>query len=323
MPTKFVENTPLTVIDWVKNLKKTIPGFHRHNMPGYHLQRLDRGMAVVSFMENRFITAERPFFNVYPRVLEALLKTRLDIKPGDIPRSIIHDLPAIVVKLPVGSKIARTLNTDWFILSVFEGEPMKVLSAMKFNRLFGVKEETPFVAVYSRRKADEMALISTCVMDSTFADADYGGVLDRPEVEDGVAFFHKQPALVPDISVDALNLLCKIAMGVMLLAADPEEFLKPVILKADENRPHVPMASLVDKAKRRGVFGFTVGEDIERCPHFRRPHFAIRWTGKGSTVPKLVPVRGAIIGKEKLVTVPTGYESTSPPPSDGAQNGPP
>jgi hypothetical protein len=34
----------------------------------------------------------------------------------------------------------------------------------------------------------------------------------------------------------------------------------------------------------------------------------VRWTGKGGEIPKLVPVKGAIINKKLMTTVPTGYE---------------
>lgn len=46
---------------------------------------------------------------------------------------------------------------------------------------------------------------------------------------------------------------------------------------------------------------------IEVSPHCRRPHFAIRWTEKGHSVPKLVPVNGCLVNRSKLLPVPTGY----------------
>ena len=53
----------------------------------------------------------------------------------------------------------------------------------------------------------------------------------------------------------------------------------------------------------------TSGKDFERTvsPHMRVPHFAIRWTGKGRTKPKLVPVKGSLVNREKILPIPTGY----------------
>ena len=46
---------------------------------------------------------------------------------------------------------------------------------------------------------------------------------------------------------------------------------------------------------------------MECAPHFRRPHFAIRWTGKGGAVPRMVPVKGSVVKRQLATDVPTGY----------------
>lgn len=47
--------------------------------------------------------------------------------------------------------------------------------------------------------------------------------------------------------------------------------------------------------------------DIEVSPHCRRPHFGIRWTEKGHSVPRLVPINGCLVNRSKLFPIPTGY----------------
>lgn len=145
----------------------------------------------------------------------------------------------------------------------------------------------PFVVVTGAQDDGSGIALATCPLDSTFEDAAFAvNMLDEQK-----RISHQ---------------MCRIALGVMLLAADPD-YVKPVILKADEGKT-TPIDERVERARNRGVFGFTLGEDIEVSPHFRRPHFAIRWTGKGASVPKLVPVKGAVIGRSIMTTVPTGYE---------------
>lgn len=62
----------------------------------------------------------------------------------------------------------------------------------------------------------------------------------------------------------------------------------------------------IQKAEKRKVVGWEIGADLETTPHFRKPHFAIRWTGKGAEIPKLVPVKGCLVNYSN-VKVPEGH----------------
>ncbi len=88
-----------------------------------------------------------------------------------------------------------------------------------------------------------------------------------------------------------------------------ERFVDPILLQRDQTKPLDDDARkrAKNRAVRNGVHGFELGKDLQVSPHFRRPHFAIRWTGQGRKVPRLVMVRGCYINKG-LTTVPTGYE---------------
>jgi hypothetical protein len=291
---KFIQRTPILLDKWMK--QKTISDVgvsDRREMTPYWLEHRDQPRAIASIVENRFVSADRPFFNVYPKIADSLLKTNLSIKPGDISRSLIHDIPAISVHLPVGSDAAKQVGTNWFILSLFIGPAFEKMKKLGLSKLFLTEE--PFMCVYSN--SDDMASmrLSTSVMDHTFADAEWIDVEGSRNA-------------VPEDGYDKkkVDSLCRLALGILFLAADPE-YVKPVLLKADENKT-TPLEERIDRAKRRGVYGFTIGEEVERCPHFRRPHFAIRWTGNVGKIPKLVPVKGAVIGKKLMTTVPTGFE---------------
>jgi hypothetical protein len=99
----------------------------------------------------------------------------------------------------------------------------------------------------------------------------------------------------------------RIAAGVMLLASDPR-FIEPVLLNRDKNVSPDNRYKAIERAKRNGVHGYNIGNHIELSPHFRRPHFAIRWTEKGRSVPRLVPVAGSVVNRSKLLEIPSGYE---------------
>ena len=289
---KFIQHTPVFVDQWMKQSNVVAAGVtDKRQLAHYFIEHRDQPRALAAIIENRFVNADRPFFNVYPKIADSLLKTSLSIKPNAIPRSSIHDMPALSIRLPVGSDAANKVGTNWFIVSLFIENAFENIKSFGVNRLFGCDE--PFMAIYCSSHDKTVMRLSTSLMDTTFADAE----LVRIEGNYASATEKQQ-----------IDMLCKLALGVMFLASDPD-YVKPVLLKADENKT-TPLEERIERAKRRGVFGFTIGEDIERCPHFRRPHFAIRWTGKGATIPKLVPVKGAVIGKEIMTTVPTGFEPT-------------
>lgn len=99
----------------------------------------------------------------------------------------------------------------------------------------------------------------------------------------------------------------KIAISCHLLANDPS-IIQPDVLAADRDKfDATGDPKYIEKAKRRGIIGWRIGEAYEACPHYRRPHFALRHTGKGRTVPRIVAVKGSVVHRSKIEKVPTGY----------------
>jgi hypothetical protein len=107
------------------------------------------------------------------------------------------------------------------------------------------------------------------------------------------------------------SLATRIALTICFLADDPS-IVTPEVLSADRERYATETDEewkrrAEERAKRRGVVGWNIGAEYEVCPHYRRPHFGIRHTGKGRTVPRIVPIKGAVVHRSKLTEVPTGY----------------
>lgn len=101
--------------------------------------------------------------------------------------------------------------------------------------------------------------------------------------------------------------IVKILFGCLML---DEEFIERD-MNEKEKRNNKPLQYF----KKIDKFGWNVGAVIEKeakekGAHYRRPHLSIRWIGKkGSLIPKLTRIKGAMVNKKKLFEIPTGYES--------------
>lgn len=93
-----------------------------------------------------------------------------------------------------------------------------------------------------------------------------------------------------------------IAVAVLLLDDNPE-LIEPMILQADQHKPRTE--ALVRKAHRRGLYGWNIGQHVEVAPHIRLPHMGHRWTGPGRQILKLVPIKGCLVHKAAITTIPT------------------
>lgn len=221
----------------------------------------------------------KPFFNIHEPVVRSIKNTSLSIKPGTIPTSVVHELGIICVKFPIGISEPLLSGVENFLIA---------FSDATYHHKTGAMIPGGSVAFTYHTKTSVHS--SVCILNQNFEEAEL--ILDTVGET--------------DFELKQRQLISRIGLGVMLLAADPE-FIKPVLLKCDHGR-NIDLEKLKKRAHQRGLIGYEIGADMEVSPHFRRPHFAIRWTGKGSEIPKLVPVKGAIIHKSKMQEIPTGYE---------------
>ena len=116
---------------------------------------------------------------------------------------------------------------------------------------------------------------------------------------------------VSSFKKEVQTLAIRIALTVCMLADDPE-IITPDVLSDQQSRydgekDEAWKRRAEEKAKKRGVFGWSIGKSIEVTPHIRRPHFALRHTGPGGKIPKIVAVKGCVVKMNKLTKVPTGH----------------
>jgi hypothetical protein len=227
------------------------------------------------------IKRKRPYFNIHPPVIKSLANTPLRIKPRTIPKSVINDLGTICVKFPKELQHKYLKNVSHFYLSC--GNEVLEWESKSF------KKQDAVHICYS----DTVAAFNVyCPMDQDF---------DTCNSQERSVGAH-----VTQFEIEQRDFITRIALGVMLLASDPA-FVEPILLRRDFGKPG-DKSAMAERARRNGVIGYEIGANMEVSPHFRRPHFAIRWTGKGAEIPRLVPVKGAVIHKSQL-HVPTGFEA--------------
>lgn len=250
-----------------------------------HLQKLPAAETDIAVAEGIWCARKRPFYNVYPAVVECLRNTSMRIKLSQLE-------PFSVTAICFAQGHEPTI--DGWRATALLAFISKACQDMKTDEIY---EDTALriIGLGENRKQKYVSLLSMYA-------SDFDGFLDSSSVLDG-----EQKWLVP------------IVVGVSLLARD-ERFAKPILLQRDADKQFRTSEELqvaIERAKRRGRNGMAIGKDLELSPHMRRPHFAIRWTGKGAAVPRLVPVKGAVVSRSKLYPIPTGYMDAVADPEPG------
>ncbi|HUY93003.1 MAG TPA: hypothetical protein VMV10_30010 [Pirellulales bacterium] len=239
-------------------------------------------------MERAWYSERRPYYNVYPKIIPHLTAVRLDC-------------PVSVVEPPVPYLLVRLPAADNPLSFAHEGRPYNLRGI-----LFGV-----FEFLYTGRHRFDMWL-----------DIGETGVDDRPvytlrsfnfdrerSVEEAINEGKTDPSinygvLLPtDFQLQAIKLVCCLC----LLRGDPDVIEPDVLVDDQDKYEQTGDQRYVEKAHRRGKVGWTVGKQIEKAPHWRRPHFALFWTGKGRTIPKIGLRKGAIVKRAVVGEIPTGY----------------
>ena len=238
--------------------------------------------------EREWERARRPYYSVWPSIVPML--TRLNL---DFDSSLIRiPLPALCVRFP---KERTPLSFPWrgketpircmLMGELNEGRGLSILidvgEVMGDGKDFGAP-----VYTYRNFRRESGLTVEAAILElgpNTMTDL-------------GVQ--------IPDPMVmDCIRLCCSLC----LLESDPS-IISPDVLSKDRDRfEKTGDEKYVDKAHRRGKVGWDVGRHIEVMPHYRRPHMTLVWTGRGRSVPKIVPRRGSIVHRGKVENVPSGF----------------
>lgn len=235
-------------------------------------------IAIELSQEIYFFAAERtwlaggmPYYNVWPKVVEPLSKIDLSSVMGG---SFSQPLEALCIRFAKGNELS----------GFDDAHPLQYAI---FHRGVPRRSEIPEVA---------MNLYSDC--------HESNGVLeffpDR-SVEESVVKGQDLPY--------SLHKLLRLYVSVCLIAGgnDPS-IITPDVLSKDRTRfDESHDVAIVERAIRRGKIGWDIGREIHCSPHWRRPHAALYHVGKGRTEHRIVFRKGALVKRDDITKVPTGY----------------
>lgn len=226
----------------------------------------------------------QPYYLLYPSILPLLTKLKLDKVTGDN-ITLPHGLQSLLLRFPVGGelrsvwlchrKIRHSVGSDVVCRGLVIGIDHGELDATGNQPVYLIRA----FPLDSRPVEESLDALPASWTAST------GKQLDPQEVANAV----------------------RIACMLCLMGNDPD-LVQPEVLSKDLPKLTPDrLDDMVARARRRGKVGWTVGREFESCPHYRRSHPALMWTGVGRTVPRIVMRKGTIVHREKVTQIPTGY----------------
>jgi hypothetical protein len=251
--------------------------------------------------EAKWFKEGRPYYSVYPSIVEPLLRLRLDLDAGLVPRP---PLPAFIVRFAKGKELdcAPGRRAKGMLLT-------DMIDKSGMRRLLAWNDCGAVWKGSDGRESPDVRLLALPLVP--------GKTLE--ELIQGQGIF-ELAGRVDKPNLDAeLTTMLKLACTLWLLGDDPE-ILEPDVLAKDRAKwTETRDPAIVERARRRGKRGWLVGAGLEVIPHVRRPHVGLRWTGPGGQIPRIVPVKGSIVHREKVNRLPTGrLDEETGPASAGA-----
>lgn len=256
-----------------------------------NLRKQKQGARAVNLMvEKLWWEYERPYYNLWPSVLQMIRDVSLDVPM----RCLRLPYSAMAVCLPEDTKDGLAS----FMVAVNKGLKREFLVSITANVFVG--GQSMVVWRWGQVDGDEPFTVFANCRDKP-QEWNREGTTELSEEEES----------------RILELVCHVFCGVAILANDPT-IVQPIVLNRDmlkyKSSDEATKKYLEDRAARINGRGFGVGEGLENelksasvSPHVRRPHMALFWTGKGRTTPVLQLRRGAFIHPAEATKVPTGY----------------
>jgi hypothetical protein len=130
---------------------------------------------------------------------------------------------------------------------------------------------------------------------------------------------------MPEDEQDLTTQIMKIVFGVCMIPQTDSDLIKPLVLNRDKEKyESTGDVKFIERARRNGVNGWEVGQDIptpeemetfrqqqsepgRKSPHWRMGHFAIRYTGEGRSIPVVRWIKETFVNKDLWKEVPHGY----------------
>jgi hypothetical protein len=245
--------------------------------------------------ERAWIKSNKPYYKLWPGIAKSLLNLKLDI-----PVSMVK-LPhqALLIKLPEDQDF---LGQDGFTCRTIV---VAYGSKIKMNPVFPENSISPnykmIIVLSDWGERDQFDCPVYYVQQLHIAD--------NTTVEDSIPpLVHPTANVGLSLSIENRLNIVRLMAGVCLLG-DDSELVKPEVLNRDQSKfMKTGDISLIDKAKKRGKYGFAIGDTSEVLPHYRNPHLCLVWTGEGKKIPRIVVRKGSIVKRKIATTIPSGYD---------------
>jgi hypothetical protein len=244
--------------------------------------------------------AGRPYYDVYPGIVEAFSHVDLDKINCE---HVGLPLEQLVLRFQQGYEIHTEVSTVKSAFVCFDhafGDPNTRAMLVAFDD--GTTVTVSGVSIPNHQS------MATVLRPGTTVQA--GLLRGRAHRSDLIVECEDSEEVVPfkELDDEAFDKLYRLIICLGLLQKDSglieQEPLESDRLRWEET--HDP--KYLEKAERRGKRCWSIGRHLETAPGFRRPHFAIRWMGKGQPkTPVLRPIRGCLIRKQRVEEIPTGY----------------
>jgi len=251
----------------------------------------------------------RPYYNVYPGIIPYLAKLKE------------QNVPASCVNLPLKTLVFRLPDCDFFkmefqgkkyqLRSILVGSYNETKSFLKLDdKTMSIGEDVSFPTLTLWMDWGEK---DTSFLGDNYPVLLFRKLLMKPNstLEEAMSALGMDSSIgegvqIPPIMVEnAVRMVCSIC----LLSQDKEDgLIIPDVLNEDKSKWMSDPEKYISKAKRRGKFGWTVGETFSVAPHWRGPSpLALYWTGEGHKIPRYRYRRGTIVHKKQIKDLPTGF----------------
>jgi len=273
---------------------------------GGSLREIDPFTPTLLMMEAEWAELRMPYYNLWPSIIPALTKLRLDVDASHF-------------KLPVSPLLIRFPSTvphplrwscdgqEWVVQTLLvDDQPVRMCEKLRHRHPdlpngSDVPALSFFVDIDEPVEGNEMfrqKLYKHCLtLPGWSIERSFSEIPGHSSADSGVQY--------PDhIVQDLARIVCTLC----LMADDPQLVVPDVLSKDKQKFAESRDSRLVAKAHNRGKVGWNVGADIEVSPHYRNASpAALYWTGQGRKVPRIRFRKGCFVHRQRMSSVPTGY----------------
>jgi hypothetical protein len=287
---EFCEYRPLVPGWLIKRLERNLQRSLDRTATYVHLRgvALENNLRIThdhTLCEERWTKNNRPYYNVWPRIVAMFLKL-------DISRIQLAD-----VKLPVSPLLIAFSKHDTTVEK--NGHRLRTIIAHTHHNMKREPVTQLFCDFGEYDDGDER------LAKAWAASIEHRGTV-LTMLEESRCNESSLSRIEHECVVEAMNVICTLC----LLEDDPT-IIEPDVL--DKHR-HQWLESrdgkYVQAAIKRGKRGWNVGRNLTVNPHTRNPHECLFWTGKDRKKPVIKIRRGSVIHRKVVEKVPTGTAST-------------